>query len=310
MEKIEKQIRMLVDNCLEAGKKERPENQWMKLKYDRFRIEAGGLAKAEADKYIYRKMYGADPAKASDTLKIRYWRTGRHLPVTREQCITFGRAINLSEKEMKYMIQAYYDRCDYVFEEGSQQHVYLKRKLQMDELVKEYLEKVHPSLKLRLYRFGNNMEHNLRHLYYTDAKSYLKNCTVEEIEVEPHITSINYESEFSRQMKLLGEIPRKTMIRHLLIFSMPFINRELMNKRLELFGYLPLDREHTQVDGSRLDQLLLGVFELYEKYCTGKEPLECVKWFHHMYSVLDHYLENIGNTSLRFLHFKALKESE
>ena len=87
---------------------------------------------------------------------------------------------------------------------------------------------------------------------------------MEEIEVEPHITSINYESEFSRQMKLLGEIPRKTMILHLLIFSMPFINRELMNKRLESFGYLHLDREHTQVDGSRLDQLLL-VLEIHLK---------------------------------------------
>lgn len=308
MEKLKKQILFLVDNCLETEKRERPENQWIKRMYERFREGSGGLGKAETDNCIYQKMYKRLPVKASDTLKIRYWRTGRHLPSTREQCIAFGQALDLSEEEMLYLIQGYYDRCDQIFEEESEQEIYKKRRMQMDELIKEYLDKVHPSLKLRLYRFGNDMEHSLRHLYYTDAKSYLKDCLMEEIEVERHITSINYESEFSRQIKLLGEIPRKTMIRHLFIFSMPFINRELMNQRLKNFGYLPLSREHTQVDGSRLDELVLGMLRLYEKYCTGKEPLECIKWFHQSYAWLDHYLEAKGNTSLRFLYFKALKD--
>jgi len=308
MEKLKKQILFLVDNCLETEKKERPENQWIKMMYERFRKTSGGLGKAETDNCIYQKMYGKSPVKASDTLKIRYWRTGRHLPSTREQCMAFGHALDLSEEEMLYLIQGYYDRCDQVFEEESDQEIYRNRRMQMDELIKEYLDKVHPSLKHRLYRFGNNMEHSLRHLYYTDAKSYLKNCLMEEIEVECHITSINYESEFSRQIKLLGEIPRKTMIRHLFIFSMPFLNQDLMNQRLEKLGYLPLSREHTQVDGSRLDDLVIGMLSLYEMYCTGKEPLECIKWFHQSYGWMDQYLESLGNTSLRFLYFKALKE--
>lgn len=310
MDKIKKQLLALADTCMEEGRKERPENQWINRMYERFCTKSGGLRKADADKQIYKKMYGTDPKRPSDTLKIRYWRTGWHLPSTREQCIKFGCAINLSEAEMMYLIQAYYDRSDYVFEEESSQEIYLKRRQQMDELIQEYLNKIHPTLKLRFYRFGNDMEHNLRHLYYTDAKSYLKNCSLEDIEVERHITSINYESEFRRQMKLLGEIPRKTMIRHLFLFSMPFINRELMNQRLKMFGYLPLTPKHTQVDGSCLDRLVLGMLHLYELCCTGKDPVECLKWFHQSYLIVDQHLKKHENTSLRFLFFKALKGSD
>lgn len=309
MEKIKRQIKDLADECLEAGKQERPENLWLREMYERFRKEAGGSGKAETDALIYYRMYGKNPGKSSDTLKIRYWRTGRHFPSGRETCTEFGKALNLAEAEQKYLMQAYFDRSDCVFKEESEQELYITRRNVMDELVKEYLDKVHPALKLRLYRFGEDMDHCLRHLYYTDAKRYLKNCPIEKIEVERHITSISYESEFSRQIKLLGEIPRKTMIRHLLLFGMPFLNRELMSQRLEILGYLPLLKDHTQVTGSRLDQLLLGFLEIYEKSCTGKEPLECLRWFRQSYSFLDGYLEKNNNTELRFLYFKALRDN-
>lgn len=309
MEKIKRKIKELADECLEAGKKERPENLWLKERYERFRKEAGGIGKAETDALIYYRMYGKNPGKSSDTLKIRYWRTGRHVPSGREACTEFGKALNLTEAEQKYLMQAYFDRSDCVFKEESQQELYVKRRNVMDELGKEYLDKVHPTLKLRLYRFGEDMNRCLRHLYYTDAKRYLKNCPIEKTEVERHITSINYESEFGRQIKLLGEIPRKTMIRHLFLFSMPFLNRELMSQRLEALGYLPLLKEHTQVDGSHLDRLLLGILELYEECCTGKEPMECLKWFRQSYSFLDRYLEKNNSTELRFLYFKALREN-
>lgn len=310
MDRTKRQLLSVLDGCLQAGEEERPENRWLKERYDRFRKNNGNLGKAEADERLYRRMYGEAPEKASATLKLRYWRTGRHLPATREQCEAFGRAMELSEEEMGYLIKAYYDHSDRVFEEESTEEVYLRRKALMDGLIKEYLDKVHPYLKLRLYRFGDDMEHSLRHLYYTDAQSYLKNCSIEDMEVNRHITSINYESEFSRQVRLLGEIPRRTMIRHLVLFGMPFINRKLMNERLAAFGYLPLLEEHTQVDGSRLDRLILGMLRIYETACAGKEPMECVRWFHQMYAVLDCALEEKGCTSLRFLYFKALRGSE
>lgn len=307
MKRTEKTIIAMAEECLKLGKMPRPEIQWLNQVYDRFRQTNGSLGKSEADELIYMKMYAAVPEKSSDTLKIRYWRTGRHLPAGRDQCLAFGRALELSEKEMSYMIQGYYDRSDCVFEGESKDTLYLERKKYMNQLIQEYLDKVHPVIRLQLYRCGADIEHSLRHLYYTDAKGYLECRALEETEVEPHIASINYESEFSRQMKLQGEIPRKTMLRHLLLLGIPFINRDMLSQRLEYLGYHPLDEKHSQVDGSRLDKLVLNFLSLYETSCAGRDPEICVRWFHQAYSILESYLEKMQNSSLRFLYFKALK---
>ena len=56
--------------------------------------------------------------------------------------------------------------------------------------------------------------------------------------------------------------------------------------------------------------LILGFLELYEEECSGKDPESCSRWFREAYGILDRYLEERGNTSLRFLYFKALKGSE
>lgn len=310
MGNMEKALWNLADACLEAGERERPEKQWLGRMYDRFREANRSLGKAEADELIYMKMYAQIPGKPSDTLKIRYWRTGRHLPVSREQCLSFGKALDLSEEEMRYLIQGYYDRSDRVFETEQEGGAYGRRIGLLNELIQEYLDKVHPVIRHRLYRSGADLEHSLRHIYYTDARSYLDAREPDQTEVKQHIASINYVSEFGRQMKLLGEIPRKTMIRHLLLFAVPFVSRELLSSRLEAFGYLPLQDTHTQVDGSRLDRLILGFLELYEENCSGKDPESCSRWFREAYGILDRYLEKRGNTSLRFLYFKALKGSE
>ena len=227
--------------------------------------------------------------------------------MSREQCLSFGKALDLSEEEMRYLIQGYYDRSDRVFETEQEGGVYGWRIGLLNELIQEYLDKVHPVIRHRLYRSGADLEHSLRHIYYTDARSYLDAREPDQTEVKQHIASINYVSEFGRQMKLLGEIPRKTMIRHLLLFAVPFVSRELLSSRLEAFGYLPLQDTHTQVDGSRLDRLILGFLELYEENCSGKDPESCSRWFREAYGILDRYLEERGNTSLRFLYFKALK---
>ena len=81
------------------------------------------------------------PAKKQDILKIRYWRTGRHLPVNHRQCVAFGRALGLDGEEMRYLLQGYYDGCDEVHEEEStdMQSVYWKRRKAMQRLVDGYL---------------------------------------------------------------------------------------------------------------------------------------------------------------------------
>ena len=123
----EKRILALAEECIRLGKQELPEKQWIGRMYERFRAANGMPGKAETDGLIFRKMYGNAPEKASDTLKIRYWRTGRHLPGSREQCMAFGRALELSADETQYLIQGYYDRCDRVFETEEPDAVYLER---------------------------------------------------------------------------------------------------------------------------------------------------------------------------------------
>ena len=120
MKRVDRLIISIAEECLALGKEERPEIGWLNQVYDRFRKENGWIGKSEADKLLYMKMYASEPEKPSDTLKIRYWRTGRHLPAGREQCLSFGKALGLSEEEQRYLIQGYYDRSDQVFEAGQE----------------------------------------------------------------------------------------------------------------------------------------------------------------------------------------------
>ena len=83
---------------------------------DSFRVNCGLLGKSEADSLIFEKMYSHAPQKASDVLKIRYWRTGRHVPSKREQLLEFGRALDMDSRELDYFVRAYYDKSRWVFD--------------------------------------------------------------------------------------------------------------------------------------------------------------------------------------------------
>lgn len=307
MRKTEEALRHLAEMCMEPLPGERAENRWLKERYEEFRRRHGGIGKAEADVSIYRTMYGAEPEKPSDVLKIRYWRTGRHLPINREQCEGFGKAMELSENHARFLLQGYFDRSDRAFETETEDAVYQERRALLEELKKEYLDKIPPMVRLQLYQESRGMEQSLRHLYYSDAKRYLNPDRPEDARLERHFVSISYDSEFRRQMKLLGEIPRRTMIRHILIFSVPYISRELLSSRLSALGYLPLDENHTQTDGSRLDLLVMGFLKLYEETCTGKAPETCAEWFRRAYAILDAILKEHGADNLRFFYFKTIR---
>ncbi len=299
----------LAEECIQMGRNERPELIWLKKCYDRFRKQCCLLGKHETDKLLFEKMYSRTPQKPSDTLKIRYWRTGRHTPVNREQCLMFGKALELKETELNFLIKNYYNRNDQVFEENSEDPVYLSRKKQMGRLVQEYLEKIHPGRRIQMRIPCSSLKNNIRHLYYMDAMKYISVHSQQiRLSLNSHITSINYGTELGRSLRLIGEIPRKTMLRHLLILGMPYINRELIDERLEAFGYLPLCESHTQVDGEHLDWLLIRLLELYETACRGMEPEQCSKWFQDACRILDRYFVEQEKNNLRFMYFKALKE--
>lgn len=313
MELITNEVKTTLDtilkSCSEEEKKERPETRWLNGMYTRFRQREGIFRKSEADELIYSKMYAALPQTPSDTLKIRYWRTGRHTPSNRSLCTAFGRAMDLSDEELRTLLQSYYDRSDLVFEtepapDDPLWEIYRRRYAKMQTLTEEYLWKIHPLRRMQCNVRRQDMERNLRHFYYMDARAYLSGET--HGGPEKHIASINYESEFKQQLRLLGEIPRKSMLRHIFLLGQPFLNRQLISQSLIDFGYLPLQEDHTTVRGERLDLLIIQFLSLYEKCCTGLSPEECSQWLKEAYRCLDQRLRDNGCQELRFLYFKAL----
>ena len=293
------------EECVRLSKQERTEVLWLKGIYDQFRKEMGSINKQEADNLIYEKMYCVSPAKISETLKIRYWRNGQHVPSNREIGLEFARALDMSQSEREYFVQAYFDRADVVFLDGEDSALYKERKKQMRNLVMEYLKKTHPEKLYQLKISPNTIEKNIRHLYYTDALKYVQ--VPNDFALQYHITSINYGSELIKNLQILGEIPRTTMIRHLIILGMPFISKEIINQRLIQFGYLPLTEEHSLVGGERLDWMIIRLLELYESECRGEEPLYCCRWFQEACRILDEYFAQAGMENLRFMYFKSLK---
>ncbi len=309
MQDTKEKLVCMAEKCIQMSGEERPELTWLKAFYEQFRNRCMPSGKLEADRLLFEKMYSRMPQKPSDTLKIRYWRTGRHTPVNREQCLMFGKAMEMNDKDLDFLIKNYYDRNDRIFEEGSENPVYLERKRQMEMLALEYLKKIHPRQRIQMNVSRASLKNNIRHLYYMEAMKYISVPSHQvRTSLNSHITSINYGTELGRNLRLIGEIPRRTMIRHLLILGMPYISRELMNERLSAFGYCPLSEEHTLTSGERLDWLLLGLLKLYEINCRGMEPELCSRWFQDACRILDQYFERHGKSSLRFMYFKALKE--
>lgn len=306
----------MAQECMDLSREKRPEVIWLQEIYKRFQNETGIMEKRAADSLLYRKMYFSAPVRPSDTLKIRYWRTGQHVPVNRYDCVMLGRALGMDRQEEEFLIKGYYDKGDHSFGGGKEKYIqeteadlWEQRKKFMSGLVLEYIKKIHPGRRIQMRIARNSMDSGIRHLYYTDAMKYV-NIHQRQIDfsVSSHITSINYGSELGRSLRLEGEIPRKTILRHLFIFGMPYISRELISQRLDCLGYLPLKEDHTMTDGGRLDWLLLRLLELYEETCRGMEPEECSQWFQEACRILDKFFEDKGAQSLRFMYFKALRE--
>ena len=307
---ISKEMEQLLAASLKNQEPERPELLWLQEQFRRFMAMEGLDSKKEADRRLYQRMYGKAPRKDSEFLKIRYWRTGRHVPSSYEECLTFGQALCLEEEQLRFLMQGYYDGCDRIFwkEPGKSQEVYWKRRTQLDQLVEGYLCRVSHKRMKQMKIPREQLCHSIRHLYYTDALHYVsREYTRRKYTLERHITSINYDSELSRNLKLLGVIPRKTMIRHLFILGMPNLSLEFINEMLRNLGYLPLQPEHTLRTGERLDLLLIQLLLWYEAVRRERGVKEGNQWMQRGLRTLDELLEQKGLKHQRFMFFKALE---
>lgn len=298
------------------GDKERPEMIWLKGQFTKIRENYQLKTKEATDCFIYEKMYGRKSEKSSSYMKIRYWRTGRYMPENRERCLLLGRALELSEEETEYLIKNYFDRCMVVYDEkgevqGEYECVtevsYGQKRALMNELIQKYLEHT-PMERMEFLKVNfKDPKSSLRHLYFVDAFQYI--CVPENINsnvLNRHITSIRYDSEWKRQIRLLGEIPRKTMLRHLILLNLPDLTLSEMNRQLKFLGYLPLCEEHTMAGGERLDWLLIRLIQLYEEISKKEDPEECVVWFQEACRTLDQIFQEENKPRMRFMHFKSL----
>ncbi len=310
--RVENKVIQLARSVIAKENGRRPETDWIQQRADRLAKKEGIKSRDELDRFLFEKMYGRAPEKM-ESVKIRYWRTGRHLPSSREAARDFAQALDLDMREADYFLKACLERCDRVFHKkpdptDEAYPVYVRRRQLMEEMLSEYIAQIPPARMIQMNVPYKNLSAYARHLYCLDAMSATAlSAESRMIEIaENHFSSSNYESEFLRTRNLLGEIPRRTMLRHILLLGLPYLNLRLINERLDQFGYLPLTRGHTSQRGAYLDDLVIGLIELYEDACKGCDPLTCRHWLLEQMAALDQYLLKHGKDEYRFMYFRVL----
>lgn len=288
-----------------AEEQESRETVWIRERFEDMAQAQNLGRRGELDRLVFERLYGRTPGSRTEQLPIRYWRTGRHKPQSREQCLALGRALALEEAEMAFLLQGYYDSADRVLSPADREDpVYRRRRRYLEHLEEQYLAMVHPlTLERRNIPWERAGEY-LRHCYVQDARQYvdIKN----KVDGACHLSSANYGNEFRHLRFLMGEIPRKTMLRHLFLLLAPFVSREALDQGLTTLGYLPLDARHESRFGERIDCLVLKLLERYRQECVGKAPADCQSWLRRTCRSMDGFLQHRGHPELRFLYFKTL----
>ena len=305
-------VKRLAESVFAREPKHRPEAQGIQRQAERMAQNHGISSRGETDRLIFEKMYARVPAQ-KDTVKIRYWRTGRHLPAGREEALLFAGALGMGQSETQYFLQVCMEKSDTIFEEPLNPEderfcLYKGRTDLMEGMIAEYIAQVPPSRIIQLNIPYERLAAYARHLYCMDAvrATALYGEGDGKRNLKTHFSSVNYESEFLRMRKLLGEIPRRTMLRHIFLLGMPYLNRRLLDERLGMLGYLPLTEGHTGTRGELLDDMLIGFLKLYERDCAGCDPLACRGWLLDRLCGLDRYLRDAGKDEYRFLYFRGL----
>lgn len=297
---------------LSISSEKREEDLWLCDRYQDFLRKSGAKSREEGDLLLSQKMTEIAGAAMSDSpsagLKIRYWRTGRHYPKNRAICVTFGQALGLDTHEQYVLMTCWFNRSDRCFcPKDLADPVYQYRIGILTKLKQEFLEKQRPEELLAMCAPGTAPEENLRYIYCNQVYRFLGN-SVRRNTIEPisHLDTRGYEYQFNREMKLIGEISRSAMIRHLLILGLPFVSRERMNGWLTALGYAPLTKDHRLPGGAAADLMILGILEGYEKECTGRDPAWCMEWFRQTAGMLDDALEAVGCTAANPFRFKHI----
>lgn len=306
----------LVSQCVALGKSPSFEDLWIQQKFDRITEKYGLSGRMETDFFISRRLGGAQP---SHRLKVRYWRTRQHLPKTREQCVRLGQALELSGEEMGILLRNYYDSSDCEFRKavpGAEQPwirsdldpLYHARRKFVNEALAQYLVRHRDTESQAPCVKRTPISHYARHQYCLDALNYV-HCPAplrEEL-LGKHLVSSSFASEFSRTLTLLGNIPRKTMLRYLFLFYGADVSRSRLDAALTALGYAALDESHALPGGQRLDFLILKLLERWEAECAAGDRSHRQQRLQAHCQALDRELQRQDQQALRFLYFKGLQ---
>lgn len=306
----------LAETCIALAKEPSFEDLWIQEMFDRITVKYGLSGRMETDEFIARRM-GLEAHSAQ--LKVRYWRTRRHLPKTRQQCICFGEALELSTGEMETLLRRYYDNSDCEFSDTPNSEVWPWTRSVLDPLYHERRKFVNEIVDTYLRHFsdspdpGVRVKHEplsryIRHQYCIDSLNFIY-CPspVRQERLNKHLVSSSFASEFSRTRMLLGNIPRRTMLRNLFLFYGADVSRKRLDDALTKLGYLALDETHALPDGQRLDFLILTLLERFEQECGDSDAAQRRQWLHTHCRMIDKELQQISMQSLRFLYFKGLR---
>lgn len=239
-----------------------PEEQnRLKEYFERYRKAEGIQKYQKLDEEIFKKMYNRVPSKTEVT-KIRYWRCGRHLPINRDEMISLGAALNMSEEEIHLIL------TEVMLEQGLK--IKRNQKELLNSLAKRYLALIPPERKKELGIKGQNVDGYLRHILYADIMDCLWNNEMDRSWYrEKHDYSRNFASECSRFFQTEDKIGRSTMQRLLLIMLIPEMNREIMDDALISLGYAPLSGKIKKKSGAYTDRLYIWLLSKFEQHRTG-----------------------------------------
>lgn len=149
-------------------------------------------------------------------------------------------------------------------------YAYMDRQRILISLAKGYLANM-PAWQLEELNIAPGEQFRyLRHIVYTDAMSCIWQENIPAWDLyDNHGYSQNFSSELQRYFKPGTPLARDTVIRLLLLFTMPDIDAATLNHLLETLGYAPLTGSLARRCGARTDLFLLLLLELFETRRTG-----------------------------------------
>lgn len=384
---MQKQIRKIIDQCLSISHE--IENSYLlSFYFDRFAKKESISRITKLDQTIFLRMYGRIPS-SSETLKIRYWRCGHHLPANRIEMIRLGFALCLTPEELNQLltilllepalycldcrefiyhtllssdfqytypeaeeIADFYTNLYHRYRKKSEHtlrnslkeqistmsatrfpspppialppslitvkvaytenwkqeadiwiqqhhdyfdHAYETQNLILRSLCRRYLMQI-PQSRLDLLNVSSHHRfHNLRHIFYCDILDCLWHPNFEKKDYyKNHTYSLDFSSEMNRYFKHGAKLTRITLIRLLLVFTMPDTDVTVLNDLLKLFGYAPLSENIRTISGACQDTLIIRILELYEIYRSGNEEKDRAQLIS-IFCLSDKYLNELLN---------------